>query len=314
MSSFLRKLCCCGSKATSPVPVRSSAPAARNSNPNPNRNSGSRHQSQQIPHVSTSHERRRSQQPPKVVRKFLKLKSSYSIDTVKVADTRSDEMKDLKFNCPICFRFFDRILVSSCCSNYLCHFCAHDVNEKVKKDDKTPIARCPFCNSEDFELTDVDPNEKPKKYTDSFYSTFKSNGKGPFNNKLALKAKDQLYMTGNKSDFEQDLVGLEVNRMAKSDGVMYMHKALEIERERMGNTVGADSLSPDRIVREKDFIRIMPDDRIVGDDLQRSGTDIEERKSNASSDSLNERAPIDIIPEDEFESSVVPEVERRMPE
>lgn len=71
-------------------------------------------------------------------------------------------------------------------------------------------------------------------------------------------------MTGNKSDFEQELNGLEVNRMAKSDGAMYMAKALEMERERMGNTVGgeAESLSPDRIVREKDFIRVLPDDRI----------------------------------------------------
>ena len=31
---------------------------------------------------------------------------------------------------------------------------------EVKKDDKVTVARCPFCNSEDFELHDVDPNEK----------------------------------------------------------------------------------------------------------------------------------------------------------
>lgn len=34
---------------------------------------------------------------------------------------------------------------------------------------------------------------------------------------------------------------------------------------------------------------------LVGDSLQRSGTDIEERKSNDSMDSLNQRAPIGII-------------------
>lgn len=31
---------------------------------------------------------------------------------------------------------------------------------EVKKDDKIHIASCPFCASEDFDLCDVDPNEK----------------------------------------------------------------------------------------------------------------------------------------------------------
>jgi hypothetical protein len=64
---------------------------------------------------------------------------------------------------------------------------------------------------------------------------------------------------------------------------------------------------------------------LVGDDLQRSGTNVEDPLD--SSESINERAPIgiimcnkviyvclDIIQEDEFESSVVPEVDRRLPE
>ncbi len=34
----------------------------------------------------------------------------------------------------------------------------------MKKDDKVIVARCPFCDNEDFELTDVDPKDKVRYF------------------------------------------------------------------------------------------------------------------------------------------------------
>lgn len=32
--------------------------------------------------------------------------------------------KDCKYFCPICFKYFDCMLNSTCCTNYICHLCA----------------------------------------------------------------------------------------------------------------------------------------------------------------------------------------------
>ena len=32
-----------------------------------------------------------------------------------------------KYNCPVCFRYFNTILKAKCCENYLCHYCVRNI-------------------------------------------------------------------------------------------------------------------------------------------------------------------------------------------
>ena len=69
------------------------------------------------------------------------------------------------------------MLTSKCCSNYICHICINDLQEQERKDSKFK-AVCPYgCHHTNgdarineklkFELADVDPENKVKKYSDS---------------------------------------------------------------------------------------------------------------------------------------------------
>ena len=33
------------------------------------------------------------------------------------------ERQEFKYYCPICLRYFNQILISQCCNNYICRFC-----------------------------------------------------------------------------------------------------------------------------------------------------------------------------------------------
>jgi hypothetical protein len=56
-----------------------------------------------------------------------------------MADNKENALKNinLKYNCPICFRYFNRnlylsykgILKTSCCKNYVCLHCTNDMNK-----------------------------------------------------------------------------------------------------------------------------------------------------------------------------------------
>ena len=72
-----------------------------------------------------------------------------------------------KFYCPICLRYFTHMVISACCQNYLCLFCVHDLQEQENKV-KAFKATCPYnCTGDIFTLTDVNPDEKCKRYSDS---------------------------------------------------------------------------------------------------------------------------------------------------
>jgi len=60
------------------------------------------------------------------------------------------------------------MLVSSCCSNYICRFCIGDMAKKAKKD-RLFIIKCSHCFETDFKLNDVLPDDKIKYYTDTPY-------------------------------------------------------------------------------------------------------------------------------------------------
>jgi len=66
------------------------------------------------------------------------------------------ERKEFKYYCPICLRYFNNILVTSCCDNYICRFCIGDLARKAKTDINFRIL-CSHCCVDDYKLVDVDP-------------------------------------------------------------------------------------------------------------------------------------------------------------
>ena len=71
-----------------------------------------------------------------------------------------------KYACPVCLLYFNHILVSSCCQNYICRFCIGDLAKKAKRDSEFVI-RCTHCMTDDYKLNDVDPSSPLKLYTDT---------------------------------------------------------------------------------------------------------------------------------------------------
>lgn len=73
------------------------------------------------------------------------------------------------------------MLVSQCCMNYMCYFCAEDLVER-EKTVETFYAKCPYNCEDKFILKDVTPNMQVKRYSDSQYMSFYSNNLGSKNN------------------------------------------------------------------------------------------------------------------------------------
>lgn len=91
-----------------------------------------------------------------------------------------------KYSCPICFKYLSAVLITSCCNNYICHFCAEDLKAKIGE------VFCPLCNCERLELGDVDPQAEIKRYSDSPFSTFGAgkSSQGKWVSKLAIVEED----------------------------------------------------------------------------------------------------------------------------
>ena len=66
------------------------------------------------------------------------------------------------------------MLMSQCCYNYLCHYCADEISER-EKNIETYYASCPYKCEGKFILHDVNPNAQVKRYSDSQYMSFYSN-------------------------------------------------------------------------------------------------------------------------------------------
>ena len=56
-----------------------------------------------------------------------------------------------KYYCPICLRYFNQILVSSCCNNYICRHCIGDQAQKAFADSSYTI-NCNHCRTDKFLL------------------------------------------------------------------------------------------------------------------------------------------------------------------
>ena len=77
-----------------------------------------------------------------------------------------DKLKEIKYNCPICLKFFNHILVLTCCKNYLCLFCLNNYIETSQK--YMSKLKCLICNfSEQLCLEDVDPKSQVSRFDDN---------------------------------------------------------------------------------------------------------------------------------------------------
>lgn len=102
-------------------------------------------------------------------RNKIRVKTKYlKKDILFKADYPSDpeERAIYKYNCPICLQYFNHILVSTCCSNYICRICIGKITNKSKSDHKY-IIHCTYCGIYDFRLSDVKDNDTLKFYSDS---------------------------------------------------------------------------------------------------------------------------------------------------
>ena len=55
-----------------------------------------------------------------------------------------DQRLRFQFYCPVCLRYFNRILASACCRNYLCLLCVEDIRSQERKNPQF-IAHCPYA-------------------------------------------------------------------------------------------------------------------------------------------------------------------------
>lgn len=77
-----------------------------------------------------------------------------------------EQQRIFKYCCPICLRYFNTMLVSNCCENYVCRLCIGEMAKRAKKV-KTFVIKCSHCLESDFRLTDVNPEDTVKFYTDT---------------------------------------------------------------------------------------------------------------------------------------------------
>jgi hypothetical protein len=86
----------------------------------------------------------------------FKIISVFALSNIIHSYNQLESTQKLLYNCPICLDFFNTILVSSCCGNYICRFCAENYISTVIK--YMNVIRCPLCNADsNIELKDVDP-------------------------------------------------------------------------------------------------------------------------------------------------------------
>lgn len=88
------------------------------------------------------------------------------------------------------------MLKADCCGNYICLYCAQDMNECIKAQKMEKVV-CSFCKKENFTVSDVKPEDKLRRYTDSPYSSA-SNTKESFGMKNRRKFLDLVNNNSNK--------------------------------------------------------------------------------------------------------------------
>mmetsp|Transcript_19131 Transcript_19131/g.34845 ORF Transcript_19131/g.34845 Transcript_19131/m.34845 type:complete len:165 (+) Transcript_19131:21-515(+) len=94
----------------------------------------------------------------------VKVTTQVPKELIQSLDFTPEKVNRMKFpyNCPICMRFLSHILASECCSNYVCHTCAEEIEANKKA-----CSRCPHCNAEPLALRDVEQSSRIRTYFDS---------------------------------------------------------------------------------------------------------------------------------------------------
>lgn len=100
-------------------------------------------------------------------KKLVKINSMFGTTDLMASEFKSPNFKELRYNCPICFCYYNKILETSCCSNYICHGCSDGLNFRVLANARINVVSCPFCSVEEFTIKDVDPNQRVKTYSDT---------------------------------------------------------------------------------------------------------------------------------------------------
>ena len=82
------------------------------------------------------------------------------IDNYPIEETEEGQLlrDKFKFYCPICLRYFNHMLISNCCENYICRLCIGWQAKKAKKDENYTI-HCSHCYKKEFRLNDVDEDD-----------------------------------------------------------------------------------------------------------------------------------------------------------
>lgn len=123
----------------------------------------------------------------------VKINSALEIGDIAVYDytPTSTFQGKFRYSCPVCLRYFSHMLITACCANYLCYFCADDLTEKTLHFE----VRCPHCNATPIVLSDVEPGATVKVYSDSPQATFKRTG-----GKFRETAQLEIVVEGNRGD------------------------------------------------------------------------------------------------------------------
>ena len=121
--------------------------------------------------------------------------SKYPKDSILYKPTPPEipERKIYRYNCPLCFQFYNHMLQCKRCFNYVCHFCGDDISDRAQIN--CTKTTCPFCEISPFILEDVNENDPVKKYTDTPYSSVVSKlkftgGRGFFKQKAVIGNKN----------------------------------------------------------------------------------------------------------------------------
>lgn len=118
------------------------------------------------------------------------------VQFVDLQPSERDERYKFKFNCPLCLRYFNHMLQSGCCENYICHLCTRDLKAREDRESQFKVEcpyRCSSSQSGKFILTDVPHDAKIKRYADSMFMSF-------FTNHLAAAGSQEAGIVGGVAD------------------------------------------------------------------------------------------------------------------
>jgi hypothetical protein len=106
---------------------------------------------------------------------WSKFKIQTNIDKIKIiGKDEYDKTENVKYNCPICLKYYNHILKLSCCQNYICQFCSEDyITTNIKYNF---VLNCPFCGVIDktIILNDAKLDDSIKNYSNSPIKKMKS--------------------------------------------------------------------------------------------------------------------------------------------